>query len=462
MTKITHFLMLLLLVGFAFAQSPVIYSESKITMVSPGVYQTWNCANSHTDVWTDSTYVSYHWSSGDTTNRITLNGFGSWFSPYYNLTLTVTDSQGVTSSSVLTADSLYYPFVPYLYLFNNTFGCTGTLVAVGTEFTPNFEQLVWTSGHVVNTLADCHSTFQGDCFENFAVGGDQGLDRIIVFTGCHYPQTITVPIFPYPATPTISQSHDTLFADVNAPQYKWYNSNLVSINGETRQYFKPPVSGNYSVRANGSGNNLVACLSGYSNVYNYTAPLCTANYTWTPDTSGQFSILVTNNCTPTPGNGGTYLWDFGDGNTSTQAYPQHQYVGAGSYNLCVTVSFNGCVQTFCDTIVVINKVNAPFTINVVDPNATAIDPASEMLGSHVWPNPSTGQVQIDFELTTVADVTLRLLDLRGKEVKKLATVTLDAGLRTIGLDASACAAGIYFVELQVADAIVRHKVVIQQ
>lgn len=44
----------------------------------------------------------------------------------------------------------------------------------------------------------------------------------------------------------------------------------------------------------------------------------------------------------------TYFWDFGDGNTSTQANPTHAYASEGLYTVCLTVvDENGCDSTYC-------------------------------------------------------------------------------------------------------------------
>lgn len=47
-----------------------------------------------------------------------------------------------------------------------------------------------------------------------------------------------------------------------------------------------------------------------------------------------------------------WLWDFGDGNTSTQQNPTHTYAVAGTYTVC-QVAFNGtCNDTVCQTVTV--------------------------------------------------------------------------------------------------------------
>ncbi len=40
-------------------------------------------------------------------------------------------------------------------------------------------------------------------------------------------------------------------------------------------------------------------------------------------------------------------WDFGDGNTSEESNPSHSYAGPGTYNVCLSISGNGCNDTHC-------------------------------------------------------------------------------------------------------------------
>ncbi|WP_026902808.1 T9SS C-terminal target domain-containing protein [Pedobacter glucosidilyticus] len=41
----------------------------------------------------------------------------------------------------------------------------------------------------------------------------------------------------------------------------------------------------------------------------------------------------------------TYVWNFGDGNTSTQKNPIHPYTAAGNYEVILTATFNGCSKS---------------------------------------------------------------------------------------------------------------------
>lgn len=54
------------------------------------------------------------------------------------------------------------------------------------------------------------------------------------------------------------------------------------------------------------------------------------------------------------GNISYWLWDFGDGTTSNDQYPSHQYSSPGVYTVCLQVGdfFNTCGDTYCETVVV--------------------------------------------------------------------------------------------------------------
>ncbi len=51
------------------------------------------------------------------------------------------------------------------------------------------------------------------------------------------------------------------------------------------------------------------------------------------------------------GNIKEWHWDFGDGQTSGEQNPVHQYENGGLYNVCLTIkTYDGCTDTYCDSI----------------------------------------------------------------------------------------------------------------
>jgi len=74
-------------------------------------------------------------------------------------------------------------------------------------------------------------------------------------------------------------------------------------------------------------------------------------------------------------NADTYLWDFGDGATSTQQSPRHTYSGKGDYNVKLTVSRgNSCViSTVKYSLVIIQNNNYIVIPNTFTPNGDGIN-----------------------------------------------------------------------------------------
>lgn len=187
---------------------------------------------------------------------------------------------------------------------------------------------------------------------------------------------------------------------------------------------------------------------------------CQAGFYSYPDTSGQYSIIVVNTST---GNNLSYQWTFGDGSGSTQAYPQHTYAGPGTYVVCVTVTSTNpqCTSTFCDSIVVINKVAAPFTINVIASGATSNDPVQPLNASvSLYPNPAHDHLQVDVTLEDGAPMSLQLMDLSGRIVVTENPGFLTSGKHGLRIDTRDLPAGLYLARVQTGASTSTHKVLI--
>jgi len=50
----------------------------------------------------------------------------------------------------------------------------------------------------------------------------------------------------------------------------------------------------------------------------------------------------------------TWLWDFGDGTTSTEQNPEHSFSEPGTYTVCLTIENDSCTDTYCANIDVMN------------------------------------------------------------------------------------------------------------
>ena len=77
---------------------------------------------------------------------------------------------------------------------------------------------------------------------------------------------------------------------------------------------------------------------------------CQSYFTYTINPAyDKKTVQFTDQSTGTPD---TWLWDFGDGDTSAQRFPIHSYTAPGSYHVCLTISGFQCTSTFCKDVVI--------------------------------------------------------------------------------------------------------------
>lgn len=108
--------------------------------------------------------------------------------------------------------------------------------------------------------------------------------------------------------------------------------------------------------------------------------ICLApNPSFTFSTAG-LACSFTSNAT----GGVSYLWDFGDGNTSTATNPSHSYTSVGDYVVCLSVSSSCSTETVCDTVSVCVVPTAAFTSSVTGNTATFTDASNATTNSWAW------------------------------------------------------------------------------
>ena len=96
------------------------------------------------------------------------------------------------------------------------------------------------------------------------------------------------------------------------------------------------------------------------------------------------ALPFTTTFTNTSGNGGTYLWDFGDGTTSTLANPSHTYTNSGIFTVKLRASGGNCGT---DSLTLTNYIN----VNPLNPCVVVL-PAS---GAAVTQTGCTGTIYDD-------------------------------------------------------------------
>ncbi len=192
-------------------------------------------------------------------------------------------------------------------------------------------------------------------------------------TGCYGDSTRTIRISPVPSSVF---SIDTLAFDCNImkvqlsatqkglPQYHW----VIQENGTTisdvtaatdviEHTFNRPASTNadLAVNVNLDTKNFANCLSIVSS-QSWTVRKqddMNASFTVSPliQSLPGSTVTITNTTIPGPWQ---YLWDFGDGNTSTVSDPtiSHTYSTYGTYIISLTVTSNVCIETQTQAILI--------------------------------------------------------------------------------------------------------------
>ncbi len=188
-----------------------------------------------------------------------------------------------------------------------------------------------------------------------------------------------------------------------------------------------------------------------------SSPLqCLSGFSFYPD-SVTNNIIVSNSST---GNNLTYLWDFGDGSTSTLQNPSHTYTSTGPFYLCLTVDDGaGCNDMFCDSIGVNGVVfkQAGFAINVIPPTLiTGINNEIELNSiTTIYPNPNNGAFTVT--LGQLIDGTkVEVLNSLGQQIWKQENIN-DLAIPVTLKEATL---GIYFIKISNIEGVNTKKIII--
>ncbi|MCC6838277.1 MAG: T9SS type A sorting domain-containing protein, partial [Bacteroidia bacterium] len=184
-----------------------------------------------------------------------------------------------------------------------------------------------------------------------------------------------------------------------------------------------------------AANNFPSCIDPTDNS-------CYSQFTMVQDSLNSLNYYVYNNSST--GNQYSYLWNFGDGTTSTIPYPTHVYPGTGPYQLCLTVSDNsGCSSTYCDSLYA-GRTAGVLTINVMPTTSTNSTPINDSNISNfiLYPNPALDQISIaSQDISTIQKISV--YDLTGRLVKEISSIHS----KEISINISDIEKGIYFLTL---------------
>ena len=101
-------------------------------------------------------------------------------------------------------------------------------------------------------------------------------------------------------------------------------------------------------------------------------------------------------------------------------------------------------------------------INIVDASSAGIESIEASVGLNIYPNPSSGKVNIDLNLSEQHNVSIIVTDMLGRTVETIASKSYQVGETTLSIGANnTYQAGIYLVNINIDGQRISKKVVIQ-
>ena len=138
-----------------------------------------------------------------------------------------------------------------------------------------------------------------------------------------------------------------------------------------------------------------------------------------------------------------WLWDFGDGVTSTLQNPTHVYQANGTYVVCLAAGNSCGSNNTCDTL----------SITVVGLEEPAFGQSLEL-----YPNPTSGRFHVRMNLRESLDLRISLTDVLGREIRTFEEGTV-SGAYHRELDLSTLGKGMYLVHFYTDQGTLTRKII---
>jgi hypothetical protein len=161
----------------------------------------------------------------------------------------------------------------------------------------------------------------------------------------------------------------------------------------------------------------------------------------------------------------SYLWDFGDGNTSTEPFPTNVYELAGTYTICLTASGNGCTGTTCITFTVTPEGDflpggmpmTGFTLNVVNAIPNNVSEVSANAVLEAYPCPFNDELKLNIQSALAGNAQVACYDMTGALIAQEQFVVSNQ-LNTYSIPTSSWSNGAYTILVSTPSGTIRRVV----
>ncbi len=317
----------------------------------------------------DSPLEFWYWEFGDGTSSNNQNPQHSYLlSGQYYVTLLVTDQSGCQGAKTYLVMVNHVPSVHFSYS-NNCSGQQTVFLDFSSGGGANIQYWDWDFGDV--GISDT-SDLQNPVYVYTAPGNYPVTLTVTNANGCQNMLTQIIEIKPAPIpdfifNDSVCLNIPVIFTDLSVSfgslitSWNWaFGDGTFSNETNPTHNFSQP--GNYWVTL--WIENLHGCIVDTMKIvsvyplpvanFDYTFPLCANDTVWFTDWSSSVGSSPIND----------WLWDFGDGNTSTEKNPGHAFSqGIQQVTLTVTNS-NSCENSISKIIEIMDKPDADFTYEV--------------------------------------------------------------------------------------------------
>ncbi len=294
----------------------------------------------------DSGAVTYLWNFGDGTTSTLANPTKTYSTAdTFTVTLTVTSVHGGCTDDY-SLDVIVYPHPTAKIGIANELLCNRKVNFVDSSTTPwgaNIVSWNWNFGDLTSSTAQ-------NFLKDYATPGSKNVTLSVTNDfGCAASTSRTINLIQAPVASFVVNSaaqclvnNSFIFTNQSTPVHpawitgsKWLFGNGDTSNNTFPIPYSYPETGTYNVRLvvySTTGCTDTASMQVTVNGAN------TANFSVNNPTCSQTLNFVNAQTT------GSYLWNFGDGNTSTAINPTHTYAAAGNYNVKLVSFGAGCAN----------------------------------------------------------------------------------------------------------------------